>query len=92
MIGFSTMTTLQFTRRCVKQFLTQKSITEMGHLPCSSDLALNDFRLFPKIKSALMVRRFQDTEDAPGKSDDSSEGYSTTEVPKLFPTVATSLG
>jgi hypothetical protein len=27
----------------VKQFLAQKSITEMEHTPCSSDLAHNDF-------------------------------------------------
>jgi histone-lysine N-methyltransferase SETMAR len=37
----------------VKQFLAQKSITEIEHPPCSPDLALNDFWLFPKIKSAL---------------------------------------
>jgi hypothetical protein len=32
----------------VKQFLAQKSITEMEHPPCSSDLVPNDFWLFPK--------------------------------------------
>jgi hypothetical protein len=37
----------------VKQFLAQKSITEMEHPPCSSDLAPNDFWLFPEIKTAL---------------------------------------
>jgi fatty acid-binding protein DegV len=36
----------------VKQFLAQKSITEMKHPSYSSDLAPNDFWLFPKIKSA----------------------------------------
>jgi hypothetical protein len=36
-----------------KQFLAQKSITEMECPPSSSDLAPNDFWLFPKIKSAL---------------------------------------
>jgi histone-lysine N-methyltransferase SETMAR len=46
-----------------KQFLAQKSITEMEHPPCSPDLALNDFWLFPEIKSALKGRRFQDIED-----------------------------
>jgi hypothetical protein len=35
----------------VKQFLFQKSITEMEHPPYSPDLALN--WLFPKIKPAL---------------------------------------
>jgi hypothetical protein len=37
----------------IKQFLAQKSITEMEHPPCFPDLALNDFWLFPKIKSTL---------------------------------------
>jgi histone-lysine N-methyltransferase SETMAR len=45
-----------------KQFLTQKSITKMEHPPYSPDLAPNDFWLFPKIKSASKLRRFQDTE------------------------------
>jgi predicted Abi (CAAX) family protease len=37
----------------IKQFLAQKLITEMEHSPCSPSLALKDFFLFPKIKSAL---------------------------------------
>jgi hypothetical protein len=37
----------------VKQFLAKKSIIEMEHLPLPPDYALNDFCLFPKIKSAL---------------------------------------
>jgi hypothetical protein len=45
----------------VKQFLAQKSITEVEHSPCSPDFALNYFWLFPK--SVLKGRRFQDTED-----------------------------
>jgi hypothetical protein len=32
----------------LKQFLAQKSITEMEHPPCSPDLALYDFLLFKK--------------------------------------------
>jgi hypothetical protein len=47
----------------VKQFLAQKSITEMEHPSYSPDLVPNDFWLFPKIKSALKGRRFQDIED-----------------------------
>jgi len=53
MIGFSTTTMLQLTVVSVKPFLAQKLITEMEHPPYSSDLALNDLWLFPKIKSAL---------------------------------------
>jgi hypothetical protein len=47
----------------VKQFLIQKSITEMEHLPSFPDLAPNDFQLFSKIKYALKGRRFQDIEN-----------------------------
>jgi hypothetical protein len=47
----------------VKLFLAQKSVTEMEHPPCFPDLALNDFWLFSKIKSALKGRRFQNTEN-----------------------------
>jgi histone-lysine N-methyltransferase SETMAR len=47
----------------VKQFLAQKSITEMEHPPSSPDLAPNDLWLFTEIKSVLKGRIFQDTED-----------------------------
>jgi hypothetical protein len=47
----------------VKQFLAQKSITEMEQPLNSSDLAPNDLWLFPKINYALKEERFQDTED-----------------------------
>jgi hypothetical protein len=60
----------------------------MDHLPCSPDLALNDFWLFPKIKSALKGRRFLDIDK---KKYDGIESYSTTRVPKIFPTLAASL-
>jgi len=75
----------------VKQFLVQKSITEMEHPPSSPDLAPNDFWLFPKIKSALKGRRFQDIENIK-ICDDGTESCSTTAVRKMFPTVAASLG
>jgi hypothetical protein len=74
----------------VKQFLPQKSITKMEHPFCSPDLALKDFWLFPKIKSALKVQRFEDIEDIQ-KHDDGIESYSTTQVPKMFPRVVASL-
>jgi hypothetical protein len=53
----------------VKQFLTQKSISEIEYPYCSPDLALNDFWLFPKIKSALKGQIFQDTEDTQKKKE-----------------------
>jgi hypothetical protein len=47
----------------IKQFLAQKLITELEHPSYSPDFALNDFWLFPKTKSDLKGRRFQDTEN-----------------------------
>jgi hypothetical protein len=47
----------------VKQFLARNSITERGHPSFSPYLALNVFWLFPKIKSALKGRRFQNIGD-----------------------------
>jgi len=35
LIGFFTMTMLQLTMHSVKQFLAQRSVTEMEHSPCS---------------------------------------------------------
>jgi len=72
-----------------KQFLDQKLITEMEHTPCSPDLTLNDFWLFPKIKSAL--KRQQDTEDNKKKCD-GTDSYSTAGVPEMFLAVAALLG
>jgi hypothetical protein len=42
-----------------KQFLAQKSVTEMEHLPSSPDLTTNNFWLFPKIKHALKDEDFR---------------------------------
>jgi hypothetical protein len=58
-----------------KQFLAHISITEMEHQPYSTDLVPDDFWLFPKIKSVLKGRRFQDIEDVQKKSDDVTERY-----------------
>jgi hypothetical protein len=53
-------------------------------------LDTNDLWLLTKIKSALKVRRFQDTEDMKER-DNGTESYSAIGVPKMFPTVAASL-
>jgi hypothetical protein len=51
-------------------------------------LAPNDFWLFQEINSALKERRLQDNEDIEKrKSDNGTESCSTTEIPKMFPTV-----
>jgi hypothetical protein len=76
----------------VKQFLAQKSVTEMEHPPSSLDLAPYDFWLFLKINSALKGWKFQDIEDIQKKSVDSIERYSTRGISKMFPKVAASLG
>jgi hypothetical protein len=55
--------TLHDNAPALKQFLAQKLITEMEHPSYSPDLAPNDFWLFINMKSALMGRRFQDSED-----------------------------
>jgi hypothetical protein len=55
-------------------------------------LAPNGFWLSSEIKSALKGQSFQDIEDTPPKKDDDNESYSTTGFPKMFRTVATSLG
>jgi hypothetical protein len=51
----------------VKQFLDQKSVTEMVHRPLFSDFFSEWLLPISKIKSALKERRFQDTEDNPPK-------------------------
>jgi hypothetical protein len=65
----------------------------MGHPPHSPDLALNDFRLFLKIESALNGQRFQDTDDKKkgGGGDASNVIYSTTGIPKMFPSIMAAL-
>ncbi|XP_035231882.1 histone-lysine N-methyltransferase SETMAR-like [Stegodyphus dumicola] len=45
----------------VRQFLAQHDV-EMQHPPYSSDLALADFFLFPKLKNLMKGTRFQDVE------------------------------
>jgi histone-lysine N-methyltransferase SETMAR len=47
----------------VSQFLAQKDISAMDHLPYSPDLAPADFWLFPKLKSVMKGKRFSDIED-----------------------------
>jgi hypothetical protein len=58
-------------------------------------LTLNDFLLFPEIKSVLKGLRCQDTEDIQKKKKkkiDGTESFYTTGVPKMFQAVAASLG
>jgi len=47
----------------VHEFLAKNFITKVDHPPYSSDLALCDFWLFPKLKIALKRQRFADLSD-----------------------------
>ena len=46
-----------------EEFLATKQITVLEHPARSSDLAPNDFFLFPKIKEILKGRNFDDIDD-----------------------------
>jgi hypothetical protein len=75
----------------VKLFLVQKPITEMEHAHPSPDLTPNYLWLFPKIKSVWKVWRFQDV-DIKKRSISVTGSSSTTELPKMCPTVVALLG
>jgi transposase len=47
----------------IKQFLAKLGIPELNHPSYSPDLSPPDFFLFPKMKSTLKWRRFEDTEN-----------------------------
>jgi hypothetical protein len=47
----------------IKQFWANQGIPELNHTTYSPDLSPSDFLLFPKIKSTLKARGFEDTED-----------------------------
>jgi hypothetical protein len=56
----------------------------MEHPHCSSDLALNDFWPFPKIKSASKGWRYQDTEDIQNDTIMALKGIPQQEFQKCF--------
>jgi hypothetical protein len=86
------MTMLQPTRRPLSSSISpEKSITEMDEPPYSLDLTPSDFWLFPKIKSTLKGRGFQDVEDIHKNVRTAMKAFHN-RIPKMFPTVATSLG
>jgi hypothetical protein len=75
----------------IKQFLAQKSVIWTGNPSYSSDMASNDFDLFPKINSALMGWRFQDIEDIQKEVTSALEVILQQEFQTFFLTVAASL-
>jgi hypothetical protein len=52
-------------RRCSgsRSFLTKHQTSVVPHPPCSPNLVLADFFLFPKLKTTLTARRFQTIEE-----------------------------
>jgi hypothetical protein len=70
----------------------QKTITEIQHPPYSPDLAPNNFWLFPKIKSALKERIFQDIKDIQNNVTTALKAVPQQELQKIFPTVTAPLG
>jgi hypothetical protein len=86
-VGFSTMTALQFTR------VSGPKINYCNWTPTLfPEFVSSNFWLLPNIKPPLKGHRFHDTEDIQKQSDNGTEKYSTTGIPKTFPTVAASLG
>jgi hypothetical protein len=51
-------------------FLTENSVTTMGHPPHSPDRAPSDFYLFPQLKSAMKARHFCDATDIKNVSEE----------------------
>jgi histone-lysine N-methyltransferase SETMAR len=69
----------------VHEFLAKKSILILDHPPYSPDLALCNFWLFPKLKTALKGHRFSDIANI--------QGHVTTilkSIPEMFCVVETS--
>jgi hypothetical protein len=64
----------------VLEFLAKKSISILDHPPYSPDLAPCDFRLFPKLKTALKGRHCRHS----GTCDDHPAEHSRRGVPEMF--------
>ncbi|GFU76825.1 HTH_48 domain-containing protein [Trichonephila clavipes] len=62
----------------VKQFLTSKNITVLGHSRYLSDLAPCDFFLFPTVKSCLKGTHFTTVEKVQAKTKNLLKGLSKT--------------
>jgi hypothetical protein len=87
-VGFSFTTLLQHTGCFWSRISEQRTIE---HPPYSHNLALVDFYLFPRLKSALKGRRFCDATDIIKNATDELKKVSTKWLPRMFPTTLQSL-
>ena len=68
----------------VKQLLTNKIITVLGHPPYSPDLAPCDFCLFTKIKSVLNENHFVSVENVTAKAAEKSNSLTVQDLTNCF--------
>jgi hypothetical protein len=59
----------------VREFLVKKSIMKLDHPPYLPDLALCEFWLYPKLKTALKGHRFSDTANIQGHATTNLQAY-----------------
>jgi hypothetical protein len=64
----------------VREFLAKHSIPVVPHPPYTPDLAPCDFFLFPRLKSILKRKRFQDVAEI---YDTAFAGHSQTSLPDM---------
>ena len=68
----------------VQQFLTKNGMTLLPHLPCSPDLYLSDFFLFPRMKKVHKGKHFADVEEVKQKNSRSTKRRQNQCVQNLF--------
>jgi histone-lysine N-methyltransferase SETMAR len=68
----------------LQEFLDKKTILKLDHPPYSPDLPPCDFRLFPKLKTALKGHRFSDIADIQGHATTMLKGIPEEEFQKCF--------
>jgi histone-lysine N-methyltransferase SETMAR len=75
----------------VKQLFTENSMTQLIHLPYSSDLAPCDFILFPQMKKVLKGKSYTDMEEVKKKITETLKGITLQEFQDCFERLSHSL-